>query len=1343
MSNRSTDHNVDFDEFWSMLKKNSESNQESEGAPHQGEEEHFDASIFDTPQSISQELPFPQAKERETTPQEPQRIPQNMHHNPPQPTPQTVERTPEEQEAGWSLNDYLPQGDTSDWLSPSPTSSRNVPQQDAQQELPKQTPQKQITSPPKQTPHNNTEQTPHPAQGPQQREIAQAQTQTQSTKQEEPVQQPNAPPAAQSSSSSSYDDNSIVDEKAGTFDWSVYDNYDYTKHGSDNSWLESLQDESEWDSSSKADPKAITPEDAVNQEINKQLEQIEKEKQQSGEAPSQQAEEPLLLPGNSSVEKTNTVIAMPHVPINSSNLSSPGASCGQESSAPSEAQDLFSDCPPVDFAAYLNSPEDAANNEEPAHEVQREPREHRTLDRPPTSPFSIPLPSPTQSIPINTVIPTDESHIIRPNNDISIPHTEYTVPQSADNESIYSPLPQPSSLPQSPFQRRREETTSMHKQILSKSYPDPRINFLFTKRGLFSWSSQESRVEKNTLLPAQRKLHILQIKEIEAEDHRRKSVPEIEGYIKKIVGEEYSMLLGFLSAKNPEIISSQKVSRRPTAPIEASFASEEVNQALRQNDWASAFFLSEAYNLKEKVIQAYAKTSTCSLSDYFYLLLSSGYDALSVKQMKKLGDDDIFDLLIDWMYILKAIVIGKSKRTAVFFINLFFENDMVEEAITALFISRSVMELDISSISSSSYAVTIYQILLVYQKYFNDTISLSELSVIFLQSIHQISVQKSQKLYSEIKDMLDRDQRKLVEEELGLKSTSGTWGLSGLMTVVDAGISKMIAPTEAPAPQETKNTAESAVRSIRPVVAQANMPVQPNAQPSATNRQPPYVIPMPIQTPSTTQLPPPRPLPPTQTSSTQLPPPRPLPPTQPPTQPQQTPSSEIRLPPPRPLPPMQPTTTQLPPPRPLPPTQPPMQPTTTTDTTQLPLPRPLPPMQPQQAPSSEVRLPPPRPLPPMQPQQASSSEVRLPPPRPLPPMQSETQPTVQPPTQKQTPVGRKPLDLFASIALPSTSNLSYSPSRQTTQQPLGASSSMPSTSSSMQQSSTPPFPGPRRPSPTGDSLPLPIHTPMPMHPSRPLSVPSVDVSSVSMPAAAPSANASTNEASSLPAASSASPAQQPFPRFVPPPPRPALTEEEESKIDYPKMFSDTNRYRIVKDPADENKSWLGYIPGITGVANMLRRMISRRNNIPIVELAQNITFIYDKVEGIWITVDSRTLRPIKPTVTTGSSSSSSGSTPESTPLPPPAPEPLKMPTINGPMPQRGPDGKLLMRGPTGNSLEARYGKCKIPADQIVHNTELPLGFVFPQPPNYGATNIKVFVPTFPPEPEQKPEEKKD
>ncbi|KAI5192361.1 hypothetical protein NEMIN01_1975, partial [Nematocida minor] len=187
------------------------------------------------------------------------------------------------------------------------------------------------------------------------------------------------------------------------------------------------------------------------------------------------------------------------------------------------------------------------------------------------------------------------------------------------------------------------------------------------------------------------------------------------------------------------------------------------------------------------------------------------------------------------------------------------------------------------------------------------------------------------------------------------------------------------------------------------------------------------------------------------------------------------------------------------------------------------------------------------------------------------------------------------------------------------------------------------------------------------------------------------------------------------------PVQPAPIDAADDNIDYKKLYSDKERYQMIESEP-ERGSWLGYIPGVNAFTGMVKKL-ARKSDIPVVELSQDTTFIFDKKMKKWITVDSKTLKPIKMEVTQRRPEDKEPI------LGAAAPKPIAMPVITGKMPKRGADGKVDF-GPVGTSLEARYGKPMIQSSIDTTMTDAAPGFPMPQG-LYTRKNAKVFIPQAP------------
>ncbi|KAI5154020.1 hypothetical protein NEPAR06_0802 [Nematocida parisii] len=306
-------------------------------------------------------------------------------------------------------------------------------------------------------------------------------------------------------------------------------------------------------------------------------------------------------------------------------------------------------------------------------------------------------------------------------------------------------------------------------------------------------------------------------------------------------------------------------------------------------------------------------------------------------------------------------------------------------------------------------------------------------------------------------------------------------------------------------------------------------------------------------------------------------------------------------------------------------------------------------------------------------------------------------------------------------SIPSTAQPSSIPTRPAPSMPMPVipqgmsrpSPSMPLSSSAQPSSTSGKQASPSMPMsviPQGMSRPAPS-MPMPsISASTQASATTKPAPSMPMPSAAQPSSIPTNSAPSMPAAAEPSP-------IMPYKPAPKVEETPEEDIDYKKLYSDKSRYQII-DSTPEKSSWLGYIPGVNALSGIVKK-IAGQNNIPVIELSQDTTFVLDKKLNKWITVDAKTLKPIKICASKASDEAASNSV--SAPIP--------MPVLTGKIPKRGPDGKVDF-GPVGTSLEARYGKPMIQSS--IDTTIQDTAPAFPTSQNmYSRKNAKVFVPKLP------------
>ncbi|KAI5180051.1 hypothetical protein NEOKW01_0380 [Nematocida sp. AWRm80] len=1290
-----------------------------------------------------------------------------------------------EESAGWSLEDYLPKDSpTIDWVSPiaetEPSTDRVSMADPAERQM-------------------ESEQTPEQVQYEQSPmdQMGTGSSSSQSTgssgnNSSECLWNPSFTTAqkgnnSEPESSTAADDNdtSCIDERSGTYDWSVYDNYQYDPNANNNwlSELEESQEPVEVDTLSETNEEPSYTEDDVNAVVSKDISNVLKQShlpkhpnthnEEQSNNPFYQPEEieqtdkrslSLSTEELSPIEEresvsdrslldtprieTTTEASTAYSPLDSTetqtllDMSKESAikpkevvldiPIKEEVSAPEQhspedtsnnepeegnqsIEDMFQGCPAIDFTAILREgvseqeipsadnttaqqtliteeteqqiPNDLADQEEfsPAaqytleqlpEDITQIPTREYPAERISPRRYSRSIETPTGIspviLPLETVEPEQESKIIQ--SDAPTDPEQIPLQSTPAIQQPYTPLDQPqlapsvpqthTTIPQAPREIHRGPIDSpfayilpeMHRDKNDNGKPKSNISIAFLQGYLLSKTAVPSIVKPEQLLAGKSKVTLLSIVPEEITDLRRTSKPDLIKLLLKNVCPEYADMLGYLTTRTPASISNMQPKRVPSKPSTLSLGVEQISNALQSNNWAEALFLSNGTLEENKVVEEYVKCTTSTTADYLYVLLSSGRDSLALSKLRSLPEDELYDTLIDWQYILKGAIIGKCQKTATYLIELFFNDDMIEEGTVSLFLSRSVMEIDVSNVFTSPHQHYLLSVLMIYNEYFSLSMDITENIAEYITVLSEVNLKGAQDLYSAFKSIFPRATKTHLEGILRIKPSS--WGLSGIISAVDKGITRIISDSPAePAPEASQP---------EPMVQPQALPMQPSLL---------HLV---------------NPIPPSQT-------------------PMQQPAMPI------PQMPMQPAQTQT---RPAPPMPSPSMPQPVNSSSNL--------ADKQTPPTSFTGLPP--------------RERQAPEPRPnfLAQLQArEDWDTLTPAQQRAAAreISRAYNAREEKRRLVEEARITLA-NRAAALQAKGSSPQMPQPSQTQPQVPQPQTQPVQPVQPTQPQIQLPPHPPQqtptqsqvqpaklpePVQPSiapsqKALS-PAANLPQTPNEPAAPTTNAPATSSASTNTAAPTWP-----PKFVPPKIDDPI-DWNAPGLDYKKIFSDTSRFSILRDEP-QPRSWVSYIPGITSATNYLKSF-SPKSKVPVVNLSQNAAFVNDKLRKKWIPVDSTTLEPIKEEVTQ--------SRPEDKDR---KPIPLAPPKPSGPLPQRGPDGKPIFASAPTTGLEARYGKSMVPG--VVY-TPTPTTLPFPVPPMNAqqGKNIKVFIPEPVPEDNQK------
>ncbi|EHY64748.1 hypothetical protein NERG_02151 [Nematocida ausubeli] len=859
----------------------------------------------------------------------------------------------------------------------------------------------------------------------------------------------------------------------------------------------------------------------------------------------------------------------------------------------------------------------------------------------------------------------------------------YSSEMSGNNESRQQQV-RPNFIPSSPFPQSTQPSMENPYILPSTddvpvmletveesipSHPTSDVQMLFCGSKLLLSSAMPSITNSAKLLPQPLKLHSLQA-EIHTSNIRQKSTEELVGLLIKAYPLSFSEKehpLNFLITKNAETLCAAEVRRTEARPIlECNPAlPQEINKALLQNNWAEGLFLAtkNAEHL-ESVRSLYAEHTTNTKADQIRTLLSTGCSVpLELVQTQNAREN--------YLAVLKSAVQSRSVPVANALVDTLLHNGQAHASIVCAVISGHMEKclpwvFDINT-------------LLICSKLKDKEEGIRVRTKEVLKNLRVLNKKRAQEIYRENKDIFTRSEKNEIEECLGIEASS--WGLQGIINAVDKGITRMVStPTPTPAPTPKPELPISSGISLGSGVSVpagrivkkkiASRPIIPMGKPTtpAANST---SIPIPGMNESSIPMP-------TKPSMPFM------------TMPTETKISEPA-----------------------------------TNSTSIPMPvrpsMPFKPSMPMPVKPAETAIP--------MPAKPEMSKPAIPMPMPVKPaetaMPMPARPNMTMPARPNMPMPVKPAETSMPMPARPSMPMPVKPAETAMPMPARPNMTMPAI----------PMPMPVKPAETSMPMPARPSMPMPARPSMPMPARPTISSTPSMAGSPNTSHSTSQEATSASASTNSSgnssdtqnSPQNSFisaPSAPTPAPAPAQGNDKtdtsdsaaEDNIDYKKLYSDKSRYQIVDDKPQKG-SWLGYIPGVGALTGMVKKLAGQ--NIPVIELSQDTIFILDKKLNKWITVDSKTFKPIK----ICASQESMGSSVEQ------APKPIPLPVITGKMPKRGPDGKVDF-GPIGTSLEARYGKPMI--QSIIDTSVQEAPVAFPTSQNmYSTKNAKVFIPKFP------------
>ncbi|OAG30752.1 hypothetical protein NEDG_02146 [Nematocida displodere] len=797
MDPKNKDQDDDFELMMKNLVPYDEVPRNRQARPQREELEIFDMSVFDNDTTPFKTVTRPVQKAEPEPPSAPKAEAETKTATVQSFKPEKPPVT-EEEEYGWSLEDYLPKDAPTNWL----------------QVDPKQHPAEQ-----------------HPVE----QHLAEQHLAEQHPVEQHPVEQA---PESSDLSKHSFEDG-ITDEKAGTFDWSAYDNYVYNP--SDDDWIDSLDADAEGTNNSSTNHADSVDsghvEDQVNQEIDAQIEQGPKHTE-SESTPEQTSIESITTKDLDSVEslekEPSQELDYTHDETTQPETTQPEVNNGPEELEPIP-DDFFGTGPGINFLEYLQAPEDTN----------------------PTCPqqmgsdlaFSVALPTQHEAIALDTVSDNHPNSLGSGNQQYApVPEpAPISVPVSAPAPISAPAAPIPTAHTSSPFPQPPTIASSVATTVTAE-YKPSRICFAFVDGGIMHARSTLSRIDGKSYLPEPPAFQRLEIDMDNITDYRKKTKDALLDILTQNMSNECIAAISFLKNNDLGSISTETLKRQAAVGMAAETGHSEIDQLILGNNWPEAFFTATSPEVYATVSRYYAKATTPTLPDYFYTMVTKGNDRLATQELAALSEEDLCDIVCSWKYLLKGVVLGKASSFGAKLASIFFEQCMFEEAATILFATRAAVEVNASDILATHPAPEVLKTFMIYKEYFEDKIDLVPRLAEYIASLNDINRKKAQELYHQLKDQFTRPTKTELEAKLQIKPSA--WGISGLMSVVDKGISRMIGDTETmpPATMATPAPPAAPTTPMQPQTAPIQPPQTLAAIPMGNpNRMPrlPQSMPMP------------------------------------------------------------------------------------------------------------------------------------------------------------------------------------------------------------------------------------------------------------------------------------------------------------------------------------------------------------------------------------------------------------------------------------------------------------------------------------------------------------------
>lgn len=282
---------------------------------------------------------------------------------------------------------------------------------------------------------------------------------------------------------------------------------------------------------------------------------------------------------------------------------------------------------------------------------------------------------------------------------------------------------------------------------------------------------------------------------VEIEDYAKKRKKELLPALAMDPHSKEALILQSIDKQNVrEILGAPTFSgalRQPAIAPTISSGNEYVDSAVRQGRWGDAFLFASEQAIREKVVDSYASSMAGRhCTEYFYLLVISGNDHVARKEFLSLGNKE--ELLSDWFIIAQGIACHRAESFSEAFISALLERKMTGPAIALLFLSRAMGPISAVNIikESPDFFFDFLRALLVYSAYFNEQVSVTEHKLRYIAYLNDLKHERAEEFYNLTKDEYTREDKAMIEEKIGAKPAG--WRLSGLMNVVDKGLTKII-----------------------------------------------------------------------------------------------------------------------------------------------------------------------------------------------------------------------------------------------------------------------------------------------------------------------------------------------------------------------------------------------------------------------------------------------------------------------------------------------------------------------------------------------------------------------